>query len=161
MDYPIHKELLDAVFSKHPEVVDCIAHRVAVVEQADDGVNLNVDAFEAVLKDLVAKGVILTRRTEEMEKEAELQRSKAERARRMAFNDDKRALRKMDRETWEREMKKRRAEEARANQEAVAEENKKLQDLSVEELRARIRAEEVAKGFQRSVRKGNDADGIW
>lgn len=164
-----HDTICDEVFRRHPEVADCEAHRALLTEVADDGTNYDVDSWERVLGQLVASGQILPQRTEEMERQAEARRqaaeleaSKAERARRMAYNDDKRALRKMPREEWELEMKRRRAAEAKANAEAVADENKKLQDLSVDELRKLVRADSVAKGKRPApVRDGADGESIW
>ncbi len=157
----VYKELLDVLFAKYADqIVDCEASRGLVAENVD-GVNLTLDHFETVLKELVADGSILAKPSAQQIQEAQWQRDKEERARKFALADDHRALRKMPREQWELEMKKRRAVEAKANQEAVASETKKLTDMSVEELRKKVHAEELARGKRpSSIRSGAQAD-IW
>lgn len=153
--------ICEALQKTHPELVLCESNENLLSESVT---NFSDGDMEGAFQQLASTGSLALQATEQVlqqqRQEAELQRSKELRNARMKLSDDKRALRKMPREEWEREMKKRRAAEAKGAQEAVADQNKELQQLSVEELRARIREQDKAKGFVRSVRTGDEAD-IW
>lgn len=155
--------LCEQLQKTHPELVLCESNESLLSEQLT---NFSDGDIEGAFQQLASTGSLALQATEQMlqqqRQEEEMRKSKAERDRRMKLSDDKRALRKMPREQWEAEMRKRRAAEAKANQDAVAEENKKLQDLSVDDLRKLVRAQSVAQGKRPApIRDGADGESIW
>lgn len=151
--------ICEALQKKHPELVRCESNENLLSESVT---NFSDGDLEGAFQQLASTGSLALKATAQMLQEQEWERARQDRKRKMAFNDDKRALRKMDREQWELEMKKRRAAEAAADREATAAEEKRLRDMSPEELRKLVRAQSVAQGKRPApVRDGADGESIW
>jgi len=148
MSYELYAELLNEVLRRHPEVVDCQAHRAIIAEFADDGVTFDADSWERVLLDLIQRGAILTRPTADMIAEERYQREKTARKIASDLRDDIRRLKRLaidDPEAYIHEMRRRRLAEEKLKREASAAANKALTDMTPAELRAKIRAEDLVK----------------